>query len=397
MMFAKMFDSDLVASDVGRSNRIYSEDEIIAIQSVMRNAEQLLEERRRLYELVSRCKVALAPHRKLPEDVLRIIFTFHVQEGMQVPYTWSNGHLVIPAAVVLTHVCSLWRRIALSSPELWNSISLEMRNHDRSFPPGTRELLSRACNLPINLELRVLRLGSGDPDVDFGDALGQLSSIHGIQKLRLHMDWPLHPQFSLEDMLSVGAFNLVRDLDIQLQNFPITTQTDFPNLEALVCHTPNQGGSLHLPGVPWSQLRRLDISTYMQDVPTALLLLYQCTLIEECKLLVIVFGDPIYPKVTLLNLRTLKFTFMIENQEEDFDILDTFFSLLSFPTLQSLIIAEEEFFFSSSRVMSPLAKNLKLMAPQLHELYFNIPIGDGEAGTLSDHMPSLHITVVDSE
>jgi hypothetical protein len=396
MMFAKMFDSDLAASDVGRSNRIYSEDEIIAIQSVMRNAEQLLEERRRLYELVSRCKVALAPHRKLPEDVLRIIFAFHVQEGMQVPYTWSNGQLVIPAAVVLTHVCSLWRRIALSSPELWNNISLEMGNHDRSFPPDTLELLSRACNLPINLELKVLRLGPGDRDFDFGDALDQLSSIHSIQKLRLHMDWPVHPQFSLEDMLSVGTFNLVRDLDLQLHNFPISTQTDFPNLEALVCHTPNAGGSLYLPGVPWSRLRRLDISTYMQDVPTALLLLFQCTLIEECKLFVVVFGNPIGPKVTLLNLRALKFTFMTTNQE-DFDILDTFFSLLSFPTLQSLIIAEEDSFFPSSRVMSPLARNLKLMAPQLHELYFNVPIEDGEASTLSEHMPSLHIAVVGSE
>ena len=117
-MFAEMFDSNLAASDVGRSNRIYSEDEIIAIQSVMQNAEQLLEERRRLYELVSRCKVALAPHRKLPEDVLRYIFALHVQEGMQVPLTRCSGQFVIPAAVVLTHVCCLWRRIALSSPEL---------------------------------------------------------------------------------------------------------------------------------------------------------------------------------------------------------------------------------------------------------------------------------------
>lgn len=395
-MFAKMFDSDLAASDVGRSNRIYSEDEVIAIQSVMRDAEQLLEERRRLYELVSRCKVALAPHRKLPEDVLWCIFSLHVQDGMQVPFTRSNGQLVIPAAVVLTHVCSLWRRIALTSPELWSNISLEVHIRDRSFPPGTLELLSRACNLPINLELRVLFPGSGDRDFDFGDALDQLSSNHSIQKLRLHIDKTIQPNFSLDDMFSVGSLNRVRDLDFHLHDFPVCTQTSFPNLEALVCHTPFIGGNIYLPGVPWSQLRRLDLSTYMQDVLTALRLLSQCAMMEECKLLVIVSGYPMDPKIALLNLRALKFTFLIENSE-DFDILDAFFSLLSFPILQSLIIAEEESFFPSSRVISPLARNLKLMAPQLHELYFNIPIDDGEAYTLSEHMPSLHIAVVDSE
>ena len=275
-----------------------------------------------------------------------------------------------------------------------------MNYRDRSFPPGALELLSRACNLSINLELRVLfyHLGPGDRDFGFGDALHQLSSDHIIRKLRLHIDTDgsILPEFSLNDIFGVGTFNHVRDLDLHLHEFPISTQTIFPNLEALVCHTPCEGGGLILPGVPWRRLRRLDISTYIQDIPTALRLLSQCRLIEECKLLVVVLGLPMDPKVALLNLRALKFKFFFENLE-DFDILDTFFGLLSFPTLQSLVIFEEDSFLTGSQVMSPLARNLKLMAPQLRELYFNTPIEDGKTRTLSEHVPLLHITVVDSE
>lgn len=37
---------DLAKSDIGKSNRIYSEDEILVIQNVMRYAEQVLKERK---------------------------------------------------------------------------------------------------------------------------------------------------------------------------------------------------------------------------------------------------------------------------------------------------------------------------------------------------------------
>ena len=400
MTFAKMF--DLATSDVGRSNRIYSEDEMQVIQSVMQDAEQLLEERRRLYELVARCKVALAPHRKLPVDVLRCIFAMLVEEedqGIYIPFKQSSEDLIIPAAVVLTHVCSLWRHIALSSPELWNNISLEMDKHDRSVPFAL-ELLSRACDLPINLELRlpIYRHGSGDSHIDFVHAVYQLTSNRSVQKLRLHTDGDFSPVVSPENMFIVGTFNGVRDLHLQFDDFScwIFDQCTFPNLEALIFRTPNIGGSIHLPGVPWSQLRRLDLSTYIQDVPGILRLLSQCTLIEECKLLVIIFGLAMDPKIPLPNLRALEFKFLVE-VSEDFVILDAFFSHLSLPTLRSLTVIEEDDIISSSRVMSPLARNLKLMAPQLHDLRFNMPIEEGEVHTLSEHMPSLHIATIYSE
>ena len=172
----------------------------------------------------------------------------------------------------------------------------------------------------------------------------------------------------------------------------------FPNLEALAFRTSNIGGSVYLPGVPWSQLRRLDLSTFIQDVPAILRLLSQSTLVEECKLLVIIFGPVMDPQVTLSNLRALEFEFLVEDSDsEEVVIVDAFFHHLSLPTLRSLTVIEEDDIISSSRVMSPLARNLKLMAPRLHELHSNMFVEEGEVRTLSEHMPSLHIATIYSE
>ena len=67
----------------------------------------------------------------------------------------------------------------------------------------------------------------------------------------------------------------------------------------------------------------------------------QWTLIEECKLLVTILGSTVDgPKVMLHDLRCLEFGFI--RVLEDFDILNRFCSLLSFPNLQSLCMVFEK-------------------------------------------------------
>lgn len=97
------------------------------------------------------------------------------------------------------------------------------------------------------------------------------------------------------------------------------------------------------------------------------------------------------PKVTLHDLRCLEFGF-IHVLEEDFGILNRFFSRLFFPNMQSLCTVFKEVALSL-RVKSPLARNLALMAPQLRHLHFDIPLDEDEARTLLERMPSLHVRV----
>ncbi|KAF8336094.1 hypothetical protein F5887DRAFT_1078955 [Amanita rubescens] len=91
-------------SDVGKSNRIYSDEEAHVISSRLKEAQEHLHQimlnspaitpckkdskRRRIalskteieeqmiLDRIAGYMVALAPHKKLPEDILRIIFTF---------------------------------------------------------------------------------------------------------------------------------------------------------------------------------------------------------------------------------------------------------------------------------------------------------------------------------
>ena len=101
-----------------------------------------------------------------------------------------------------------------------------------------------------------------DSDFDLGDAVYQLTSNHSVQKLRLLIDMPLFRVFSPKDKFSVGAFNHVRDLHLQLDDhhssFPVFSQ--IPNLEALFFRGVAIRGHLDLPAMPWSRLRWLEVN-----------------------------------------------------------------------------------------------------------------------------------------
>ncbi|KAJ7126444.1 hypothetical protein C8R43DRAFT_1029009 [Mycena crocata] len=55
--------------------------------------------------------------------------------------------------VVLTHVCSTWRQIALSLPPLWNTLNIEV-NHFHSFADTVKTWLKRARHFPLNVKIR---------------------------------------------------------------------------------------------------------------------------------------------------------------------------------------------------------------------------------------------------
>lgn len=64
-----------------------------------------------LDEQIVRFRIAVAPHKKLPEDVLRYIFALSCADE-------SN------AALVLSQVCSTWRRLVLDIPLLFQERAL---------------------------------------------------------------------------------------------------------------------------------------------------------------------------------------------------------------------------------------------------------------------------------
>jgi hypothetical protein len=71
--------------------------------------KQLQRERAALEEKISRTLAYVSPIRRLPAELLRLIFMTNFDE-----YPCC--------AWILSSVCSQWRRLALSMPKLWSKV-----------------------------------------------------------------------------------------------------------------------------------------------------------------------------------------------------------------------------------------------------------------------------------
>lgn len=66
------------------------------------------------------------PIARLPSDVLAIIF----EESRYLITQWPGPRRPLPIEVQLSHVCSRWRQIALSTPSLWTTIRVPILHKD---------------------------------------------------------------------------------------------------------------------------------------------------------------------------------------------------------------------------------------------------------------------------
>ncbi|PFH53685.1 hypothetical protein AMATHDRAFT_115116, partial [Amanita thiersii Skay4041] len=71
-----------------------------------------------LSQKIHRYETAIAPVKMLPPEVLRRVFTFCISDSIVIPVVRTDNRFVI------SHVCSYWRHIALSSHQLWDDICI---------------------------------------------------------------------------------------------------------------------------------------------------------------------------------------------------------------------------------------------------------------------------------
>ncbi|KAF4609987.1 hypothetical protein D9613_010352 [Agrocybe pediades] len=134
----------------------------------MKLALARLEERRAdLHSTLLKHRSVLAPIRRLPPEILGIIFSFAI-EGCTVRYPARRDSM----PWVLGQVCSFWREVQISLPQLWSLLDVELFffNHlgdDASFAAGLHEAqefvetcLRRSGKELLNLSLRGIGTGS---------------------------------------------------------------------------------------------------------------------------------------------------------------------------------------------------------------------------------------------
>ena len=86
------------------------------IFDVQRTLSSLLEKRNALQSSIDRCDSILSLVRRVPVELWRDIFSHCLSTHRNPIISYSE------APLLLTHVCSLWRSIALTTPQIWTRI-----------------------------------------------------------------------------------------------------------------------------------------------------------------------------------------------------------------------------------------------------------------------------------
>ncbi|KII84442.1 hypothetical protein PLICRDRAFT_365676 [Plicaturopsis crispa FD-325 SS-3] len=104
---------------------------------------RLVAEQRILQHLIVNHIAILSPCRQLPDEVLSTIFIYCLPSSVQ-PSTNR-------APLLLTRICRRWRIVALSTPQLWQSITFSC--HTSLHPTEVDKWLSRAGCLPLSMAM----------------------------------------------------------------------------------------------------------------------------------------------------------------------------------------------------------------------------------------------------
>ncbi|PFH50528.1 hypothetical protein AMATHDRAFT_60951 [Amanita thiersii Skay4041] len=249
--------------------------------------QALLEEQKLLRDQLNRYKRALAPYKKLPKDIIQYIFDFCVGEAVvRLPPCKAQ---VLPQ-VVLSHVCSAWRQVALDTVELWNRVHLNAS--DPVHLNLAKHWLSRAGNSLITLVADVHHY----PHHDAAWVRALLSPYH-FKTINLYI--LTHQIHHLSDIKNESVAHL-ETLHISLVDYGICFPTpslftaninpQFPQLrEFTICPSSKRNPvevyvhSHDIP-LPWHNLRTLSMIAVPMPPEQCLHALRQTFQLKVCQL-----------------------------------------------------------------------------------------------------------------
>jgi F-box-like len=262
---------------------------------------QVTRTRDRLQTAVNQHQALISPLRRLPPELLQVIFVWCLPSHRNAVMHASE------APVLLGRVCSEWRQISLSTPEVWSSLHIVPPNINFSnltFSKARfkrkRELIemwlgrSGACPLNISfvwfasdsedaiklcaslLEALIPMCGKWQM-LDFQVPLKMLKPFTGLTV----KDVPLLEGLSLMDNRTPLGIDVVdkwpeslmfAESAVNLKSFTLTFFS----------------GGLRLPSIPWHQLTTLylesNISFFFQDSREMLSTFAQCAHLQNCTL-----------------------------------------------------------------------------------------------------------------
>ncbi|KAJ7762641.1 hypothetical protein B0H16DRAFT_1807388, partial [Mycena metata] len=154
---------------------------------------------------------------------------------------------------ILGHICQLWRQIALSTPELWNTIRLTSRG--ALEPACIHAFLSRAASLPLSISV-------DEVDVDRDVLHAALNTIMPHSRNWAHLAIGSAAETMRVFQVVHQQLPMLQSLELQVDDHPTIFDDTFGTMFQ---HAPRlrqahlYGFGLQRFALPWSQLTSLHI------------------------------------------------------------------------------------------------------------------------------------------
>lgn len=277
------------------------EAEIARMRSIMEGLES---EHIRLKQFIDSHKALLSPIRRMAPELMQEIFI------RCLPTSWNCVMDAAEAPLLLTRVCSDWRQVTLSTPELWSSLHIaipqrpgrELINDSMSCVlHKARRWLARSgtCLLSVSLYL------AESYEKDFPPIYEVLAPFMGrFQSMEFRVPSEFIPHIGSQNlpMLKELALGLtVRNPDSQFKVFSILKQT--PCLRRVTIGEQLDIGEAFL--LPLSQLQELHLECFCY--PYQILdLLAQCSHLRIFSLSTPFFTPSTDPENRLITLPQLR-------------------------------------------------------------------------------------------
>ncbi|KAG6818644.1 hypothetical protein H0H93_003194 [Arthromyces matolae] len=294
---------------------ILSDPEIDRGRAILTQAEQELLQ---LLKRVEKLRVALAPHKRVPSDILLRIFEILCQETLPQDQGDREDELRrVPVALILSQVCALWRSMCHSNTDLWGTVAFRIEDDSEAsviieetqiLPEPTRIYLRASESVTLSGLDKVLRrvdiLDLTPPSDDafwnyHPSSISPMSLLSRLTILKIRRSffeepWEMPPGEFTSSLTLFGTAPQLKDFTLEYTSPLLLLTPDFP-----WNHITNL--SLHL--MPWSYS-----DSYMQRVWKKLVELRPFRKSSQLRSLTIGLPDKVLPLFFSLDIPWHKIT-----------------------------------------------------------------------------------------
>lgn len=238
----------------------------------------------------------------------------------------------------MTRICSNWRSLAFTTPRLWTSLSVALRQRDGPGGNGLlRTWVERSGGLPLYLELTY---GPCQPELNQDIAhqwfISHVVNIISSSAERWHSLHLCLPEFALSELLNRSMPTLHHlQISVELRPLALTVMKPelIPNLRSVSLFGVYQDP--RLLALPWGQLTELQFECCL-NLEGCLDLLRMCTSLQACSIRVLAYSNTIIRTPTPVVLPSLRSLIAFSGFNED---LGRFLACLELPALEDLELA----------------------------------------------------------